>query len=79
MLTKGDRNNQVDAQTDTGKIVGLVEGIERRGRVHRLDTRYQVLLARIQGWLARKEINNYSTFSNMTSRIIARVLSYVFH
>lgn len=79
VLTKGDRNNQADALTDKKNIVGLVEAIERRGRVHRLDTRSQELLARILGRLARFEINSHSTLSIWTPRITARVLLYLLH
>ena len=77
--TKGDMNKQADAQTDKKNIVGLVEVIERRGRVHRLDTRSQVLLARILGKLSLFEINSHSKLSIWAPRIIARVLLYLFH
>lgn len=77
VLTKGDRNHLADAQTDKENIVGLVEAVERRGRIVRVDTRYQRFLARILGWLAQREVNNRSPLSIWTPRIIARCLLYL--
>ncbi len=79
VLTKGDRNNQVDAFVDMRNIVGLVESIERGGRLHRLDSYFQVFLARILGWLAQMEINHHSPLIAWAPHITARVLTYIFY
>ena len=73
--TKGDRNRQADAPIPSEAIIGWVVSRERYGRSRNLHTRFQMVLARVEGWLGWKEVTSKISPVTWMVRIISRVMS----
>lgn len=75
LSTKGDRNRLADAPIQANHIIGVVISLERDGHSVDLSTGPLPRLAKLMGWLGRKETASGNNLVTFLMRLIERMVS----